>query len=525
MRNPLTMAPYEDFETGLTPERVPELHTWVGKILRDESLTPDQRRATLALGAAKVLPHLPYSEAARRALSDGTICMLGEVPLPFWPRYTAPDYSRLLRQGSRFLGLRPATDLHEALTALLAAYQYSATVTMEPVWLGNLDELLEPYYDSVPEPEARRALRSFWTLASRLFPSSFVHADIGPRATRIGRLLLELDREAAEPVNTTFRYLPGVTPPEFALDAARTAMTLSKPYFHNHKLSAADWGEEYAVASCYNLMAIGGGVHTLVRLNLAKVAAGAASPAEMLESTLPAAAALLCEIIALRTQFLGAESRFFETSWWVQEGLLDVGRFTAYAGFFGLAEAVNSLMAAAGKPAARYGHDRSADRLAADIIARLAECVAAHPAPYCDATGGRASLHAQVGIDSDLGYTPAARIPAGEEPDLYDHFRAVSVHDRRLSGGVSNIFEFEPTAADNPQAVLDIVQGAFALGCRNLALGPSGGELVRVSGYLMRRSDMERRHEGVAMRGDGARLGTAFFDHHPQQLQRRVRSV
>lgn len=525
MRNPATMASYEDLEFGLAPDRVSDLRVWVSEVLSDSTLTPDQRRTALALGAAKVLPHLPYSAAAREALADGTLCMLGEVPLPYWPRYSAPDYALLLKNGSDFLGLGPAEDLHDVLAALVAAYQYSATVTLEPVWLGNLDTLLEPYYDSVPAPEARRALRGFWRMVSRLFPSSFAHANIGPTETRVGRLLLELDREGAQPVNTSFRYDPQITPRDYALDAARTAMLLSKPYFHNHAMSAANWGEEYAIASCYNLMRVGGGVHTLVRLNLGKVAQCASSAAEMLERAVPEAAAMLGEVVALRSEHMGARSGFLTHSWLVQEGLLRPERFTAYAGVFGLAQAVNTLMAAAGRSTARYGHDPGANQLGAEIITVLAGCVAKYPVPYCGGTGGRAALHAQVGIDSDVGFTPAARIPGGEEPDLYEHLRVVSVHDRWFAGGVSNIFEFEPTAADNPQAVLDIVGGAFSLGCRNLALGPSGGELIRVSGYLMRRSDLAKMGAERAVRGDGARLGGAVLANEPAKLNRRMRTV
>lgn len=156
--------------------------------------------------------------------------------------------------------------------------------------------------------------------------------------------------------------------------------------------------------------------------------------------------------------------------------------------------------------------------------------MAAHPVPHCAATGGRACLHAQVGIDSDVGWTPGARIPPGAEPDLYAHLRAVSGHDRWFTSGVSNIFEFEPTAADNPQAVLDIARGAFSMGARsmgarNLALGPGGGELVRISGYLMRRSDMAKVQAGAATRGDGTRLGIAFLVNQPEHLHRRVCQV
>jgi len=528
MRNPVTMSAYEDLRTGLTPERTGDLQSWVRGVLTDTSLTPDQREHSLALGAAKVLPHLPYSEAATADLADGTICMLGEIPLPCWPRYIAPDYARLLQNGSAFLKLKPARDLHDALTALICVYQYSATVTLEPVFVGNLDTLLEPYIHTVPLAEAKRALKSFWTMVSRLYPSSFVHANFGPTETVVGRMLLEMDLEAGdEPINTSFRYDPAVTPPAFAELAARSAMVLSKPYFHNHAMSAADWGgEAYAIASCYNLMRIGGGIHTLVRLNLGKVAEKANSAAEMLDRVLPEHAALLCEVVGLRSQFLGAESGFFTSSWLVKEGLLSLEKFTAYAGMFALAEAVNTLMAKEGRPEARYGQDTEANQLAARIMARLAECVASHPLPFCEGTGGRACLHAQVGIDSDKGYTPAARIPSHDEPELYEHLRIVAPHDRYLPGGVSNIFEFEETAADNPQAILDIVKGAFSLGIRNLALGPSNGELIRVTGYLMRRSDVNKvLTHSEAVRGDGGLFGTGVVVNRPEHFDRRLRTV
>ncbi len=81
---------------------------------------------------------------------------------------------------------------------------------------------------------ARPVLKSFWTLIDRLHPDAFVHADIGPEATRTGEMLLDIDHEAGTITNVTLRYDPDVTPRDFALKAVRNALQLSKPYFLNH---------------------------------------------------------------------------------------------------------------------------------------------------------------------------------------------------------------------------------------------------------------------------------------------------
>ena len=45
-----------------------------------------------------------------------------------------------------------------------------------------------------------------------------------------------------------------------------------QPHFVNHPMMVADLGPSYGVASCYNSLRVGGGSHTLVRLNLAELA-------------------------------------------------------------------------------------------------------------------------------------------------------------------------------------------------------------------------------------------------------------
>jgi YjjI family glycine radical enzyme len=287
-----------------------------------------------------------------------------------------------------------------------------------------------------------------------------------------------------------------------------------------------DWGEDYVIASCYNSMLLGGGIYTLVRLNfreLARLSDG--TPEGLLERTLPGVVTRYVEVINSRTAYLVEEVGWFESSFWVQEGFLHSDRFTAYAGVFGLAEAVNDLMARMGRPEARYGHDAQANAIAQQIVDRLGVELGQHAAAYCDGHGGRVCYHAQVGIDSDRDVTPGVRVPSGDEPDLYTHLRVEAPLHRTIEGGVSTILEFDQTAAENPQAVLDIIRGAHAAGIRMLSIGSANSEFVRVTGYLVRRADLEAARAEKTLRHSSAHLAAGFFETKPAHLHRRTRQV
>ncbi len=524
MRNADAMLPFEDLERGLTSEACELFKGVVGSTLRAGNLILNQKEASLAAFAMRTLPYPPVSDKAKQAVVDGTICLLGEGAAPYHPRYVAPDYARLLQQGSEFLEFTPARDLHDATAMLLTAYHNIPSAL--PSFIGRLDELLEPFLDTVGPDEARSTLRSFWLLTDRLFPNAFVHANLGPSASRVGTLLFELDRELKTILNTTLRYDPELTERSFALEAVRTALLLNKPYFFNHRMMVQDWGPEYAVASCYNAMRLGGGIFTLVRVNLKKLAGQSDGTVDdMLDNVIPRTARLQMEIINSRIRAVVEECKFFEHSFFVREGLLHPDRFTAYAGVFGLAEAVNHLMAHKGRPEARYGHDAEANEMGRLIIERLANEIAQIPAAYCDGTGGRASFHAQVGISSDIQVTPGVRIPSGDEPSLYQHIQTEAPHHRWLEGGVSTILEFDQTADDNLEAVLDIVNGAMQSGIRTLSVGGVNSEFIRVSGYLMRRSDLDAAKQEKALRHDSTFLAVEFFDNQPEHLHRLIRQL
>jgi YjjI family glycine radical enzyme len=517
--------PFEDLARGVTAGTLEPFKTFVIDTLKAPNLIFEQKRDALAAAAMRSLPYPSISEQASQLIRDDVICLTSEGAAPFHPRYVAPDYQKLLKDGCEFLELRPAADLHEATANLLTAYYYIPCGGL-PVFIGRLDELLEPYVDTVSPETARAVLRSFWLMVDRLNPSAFVHANIGPRETRVGRSLLEIERELETITNLTLRYDPDLTPTSFALLAIENALALTKPYFLNHRMMVEDWGEEYVIASCYNTMLVGGGIYTLVRLNfneLAKQCDGTVD--DLLDRVIPKVARLYVEVINSRIKFLVEEIEWFENSFWIHEGLLRRDRFTAYAGVFGLAEAVNTLMAKRGRPDAHYGHDAEANTVAERITERLGKELSSLPTVYCDGRDGRVSYHAQVGISSDTDTTPGARVPSDQEPDLYAHLLAEAPHHRTIEGGISTILEFDQTAAGNPAAVLDIIKGAHQQGIRMLSVGSANSEFVRVTGYLIRRADLEAASQEKALRHSSASLGVGFFDTKPVHLHRRTRKV
>jgi len=283
-----------------------------------------------------------------------------------------------------------------------------------------------------------------------------------------------------------------------------TVFACAKPHFVHHPRLVADLGEAYGVASCYNSLKVGGGAHTLVRLNLREAAARhRGSLATFLDDALPAAVELTSELIEARVRYLVEEARFFEHAWLVHEGLIALERFSAMFGVYGLAEAVELLLERDGQ-AGRYGHDEAANALAVRIVDTVAACVAARPLPHCQGFGGRALLHAQSGIDSDVGVTAGTRIPIGSEPPLYQHLRAVAPHHRHFASGVSDVLHFDDTVRRNPQAVVDVIRGAFREGMREFTFNLDSNDFVRITGYLVRKSDL-------ASVASGARHASTFL--------------
>ena len=463
----------------------------VYQLITTPNLSYRQRLHQLALFAEDLVPYPKLSTEAESALETGLVSDLHEGHAPYRPRYTLPDYGVALRQGSDYLELEPAQDLEDAITNLQILYHNVPSITSYPVYLGDLDSILMPYLEDHDDDHLDRILTRFWRFLDRTIPDAFTHANIGPLDNPIARSILRVDIALSQVVpNLTLKYDPGVTSDELLSQAAAAICAINKPHIANHPMISADFPEGYGVVSCYNTLPLGGGSHTLVRLNLAE--SGRLHRGDIdtyLSSTLPQHIALTFEVMKARIRFLVEESGFYEHHFLVKEGLLHRDRFTAMFGIFGVAELVETLL----DGEARYGWGEEANLLADRVIDRIAVLVADREVSHC--RFGHATLHAQSGISEDVGVTAGARIPTAAEPELLDHILAVAPHHRPFASGISDIFALEASVRTNPQAIVDVVKGAFGAGMREMTFNVEGCDLVRVTGYMVKLSDIEKWKE------------------------------
>lgn len=491
------------------------------KVIKDKTLTYEQKVLTLAHEAEASLKVLNISSEVQQLRDEGVICDLNEGNAPYRPRYIVPDYEKFMKQGSEFLGLEPAKDIWEATNNLLILYKHVPSVTAMPVYIGNIDTLLEPFIED--EQQAYKAIRLFLLHIDRTITDSFCHANIGPIETKAGIIILKVQRELQTAIpNITLKYSKD-TSERFAIDAVNTALITAKPSFANHEMFSKEFDKynSYGIASCYNGLYIGGGSYTLVRLNLAGLAKKANSAEEFINKILPDTMSKMSDYMDERIRFIIEESTFFESSFLVKEALISRDRFSAMFGMFGLAECVNTLLEAE-EQKDRFGHGEEANKLGVTIIEKMHEVVNSRTNIYCEATGGHFLLHAQVGIETDKGTSPGCRIPIGEEPELYAHLIQSARFHKYFPSGIGDIFPFESTAKNNPQAVLDIVKGAFKEGMRYFSLYSSDSDVIRITGYLVKRSDIEKLDRGEQVLQDTVALGLGAVKNS-RILERRVR--
>ena len=93
----------------------------------------------------------------------------------------------------------------------------------------------------------------------------------------------------------------------------------------------------------------------------------------------------------------------------------------------------------------------------------------------------------------------------------------------RRPTGCADIFAFDVTGRDNPGAVLDIVKGAFAVGDKYISFYASDSDLVRITGYLVKRSEMEKYDRGEAVLQNTTQLGAPTYKS-ANLANRKVRS-
>ncbi|UGA54432.1 YjjI family glycine radical enzyme [Vibrio sp. VB16] len=472
-------------------------------IVTDANLSPKQKTHLLALEAEGSLAYVPLSAQAQLALDDGILCDMFEGNAPFKPRYVLPDYGMFLKQGSRYLELEPASTLDEALNLLTIIYHHVPSVTSIPVYLGQLDEILLPYVNELSEQQIYQKIKLFWIMLDRTLPDAFMHANIGPTDNVICRTILKVDAELKQIApNLTFMHDPAMTPDSLLRQATANICECSKPHVANYPMHADFYGDKrFGIVSCYNSLPLAGGANTLVRMNLKEVAARSKDREDFLSIVLPEYCQVMFEIIEARSAFLHEKSNFFD-SFLVKEKLIDEDRFAPMFGIFAMAETVKILLDKEGINA-EYGHDDIANELSYTISETLAKIVESTPVKY--GYHGRALLHAQAGISLDTGATPATRISYGYEPDPITHIKATVGHHKFYPSGISDILTIDETVKSNPEAMYNLCKGALELGMREFTANVFSNDLVRITGYMVKMSDIAKYKQ------QGSRTNTTFL--------------
>ena len=493
------------------------------ELVKSQKLTYEQKVLSLAHAAEDTLDVLHIPEKTRYYFEQKAIDNLFEGNAPYRPRYILPDYDKFIKEGSNFLQIDPPKDLDELLYALMILYRHVPSITSFPVYLGNLDKMIDPFLEGYSDEEVKKKLKLFLNYIDRTITDSFCHANLGPEDTRAGRLILGVEKELQNAVpNLTFKYDPDITSDEIAELALYTSLFCANPAICNHKLNMDTYSTDYGIASCYNILPIGGGAYTLSRLVLPNMAKLAKNIDHFFDTILPECLQAMGGYMNERIRFLVEESGFFESSFLVKEGLIHKDRFIGMFGIVGLAECTNILMEDEGK---RYGQDEEANDLADKIMHTINDYVNTFPAKYSPISHGRFMIHAQVGMDYDKGITAGVRIPIGEEPkNLSDHLRHSARFHKLITTGCSDIFPMEITARNNTSAMLDIVKGAFNLGVKYLSFYEENGDLVRITGYLVKRSEMEKYKKGEVVLQNTTHLGTSNYENNNLK-DRKVRRI
>lgn len=493
----------------------------VMNIIKDTTLTYEMKVLNLARVAENSVDVLNKSSKTKQYLEEGIICDLNEGEAPYRPRYIVPNYEKFMKQGSEFLRLQPAKNIWEAVNNLLIAYKHVPSITSFPVYIGNIDTLLEPFVNN--EEEAYTAIKFFLMHIDRTITDSFCHGNIGPIDTKAGRLILRAERELQNATpNISIKYSKE-TSDELAIEAIKTALSCAKPSFANDEMFSSELGKDYAIASCYNGLNIGGGSYTLVRMILSKLAYKAKDVQDFLNNVLPDAVDVMLDYMDKRVNFIVEESNFFESSFLVREGLISRDKFTAMFGLVGLAECVNTLLNAT-EQKDRFGYGKDANELGEVIIKAMYDRVNSHNNKYCEATDNHYLLHAQVGIESDVATSPGCRIPIGEEPQLPEHLIQSAVFHKYFPSGIGDIFKFDTMAKNNPKAILDIIKGAFNINMRYFSLYCDDCDVIRITGYLVKRSDIEKLDRGEQVLQDTVVLGQGAVKN-AKILERKLREA
>ncbi len=429
---------------------------------------------------------------------------LNEGNTPYKPRYILPDYVKFMKQGSKFLGIKSPTNLDEAIDALEILYAHVPSVTSYPVYIGQLDELLEPFIKDTEDDYIK--VDRFLNHIDKTIPDSFCHANIGPRDTIVGRMILRSCIEHPSPTpNISMKVDTDKTPLDFLAYAMKASLKSAKPAYANHKLYSSET-HDYAIVSCYNSLQIGGGGSTLPRLKFLAPVNDSKNSKEYMEKYLPKAVDIFLSILNKRHTYI-MNSRFFKDDFLVKEGLLFANKFIGMFGIIGLGTAVDTLMKKDGINS-KMGYGEQANKLATQIMdytdKRLKD--------YNKKNNTNFKIHAQVGANLqsiDEGMSLATRVSVDTKMDIFDHLKHIGAYQKYCLAGTGEHFAFDPLWESRTDKLASIINTGLKIpGTRYIGVYGQESDYIRVTGYLVKRSEVDKFENDVATLRDTASMGS-----------------
>lgn len=103
-----------------------------------------------------------------------------------------------------------------------------------------------------------------------------------------------------------------------------------------------------------------------------------------------------------------------------------------------------------------------------------------------------------------------------------DQLNVLSHFHKYFPSGTGDIFPIDMTVHRNPEYVLDIIKGSFRENLRYLSFYSSDSDVIRVTGYLVKRSEMEKLDKNEAVIHDTTALGLGA-SKNGHILERKVR--
>ena len=92
------------------------------------------------------------------------------------------------------------------------------------------------------------------------------------------------------------------------------------------------------------------------------------------------------------------------------------------------------------------------------------------------------------------------------------HIKALLPHHKYYPSGISEILTIDETIRSNPQALFTLCKGALQSGFREFTANVAGNDLVRVTGYMIRLSDVEKYRNDEGSRINTTVLGAEAAD-------------